>query len=59
MVRWSMKKDRELMRLARENLSVEQIAAKTKLAPARVVKIAKRLGFYLLPIPPKGDRTKR
>jgi hypothetical protein len=51
---WSMKNDRELIELARAN-SAEQIANQMKLAPATVVKIAKRLGLHLLPIAPKRD----
>jgi hypothetical protein len=50
-----MKKERELIQLARANLSVGQIANKTKLAPATVIKIAKRLGLHLPPIAPKRD----
>jgi len=52
---WSMKKDRKLIRLARANLGVGQIATRMKLAPPRVLKIAKRLGFYLRPLAPKRD----
>jgi hypothetical protein len=52
---WSTKKDRELNKLARAELNVEQIATRMKLAPARVIKIAKRLGLHLPPIAPKRD----
>jgi hypothetical protein len=52
---WPMKKDRELIQLARANLSVEQIATRMKLAPARVIKIARRLGLNVPPIAPKRD----
>jgi hypothetical protein len=55
-----MKKERELIQLARANLSVQQIATKTRLAPERVLKAAKRLGFDLPPIAPKpGGKAKR
>jgi hypothetical protein len=49
----SMKNDRELIKLARENPSVDRIAASLKMAPAAVLKAAKRLGIYL---GPKQDR---
>jgi len=50
---WSMKKDRELIQLARENLSVEQIASRMKAAPAKVLMVAKRLGIHPPRIAPK------
>jgi hypothetical protein len=52
---WSMKKDRQLIDLARANLSVEQFTNKMRLAPATVVRIAMRLGLHLPPIAPKRD----
>jgi hypothetical protein len=45
-----MKRDRELIQLARANLSVEQISTRMKLAPATVIKTAKRLGLRVSPI---------
>ena len=52
---WSMKKDRELIQLARENLSVEQIASRMKAAPAKVLVVAKRLGIRVPRIAPTPD----
>jgi hypothetical protein len=54
-----MKKDRELIQLAKANLSVEQIAIRMKSDPARMLKVAKRLGIYFPPNAPKeGGRLK-
>jgi transposase-like protein len=50
-----MKKERELIQLARANLSVEQISTRMKLAPATVIKTAKRLGLRVSPITPKRN----
>jgi hypothetical protein len=50
-----MKKDRDLIRLARENLSVEQIASRMKAAPAKVLVVAKRLGIRVPRIAPTPD----
>jgi hypothetical protein len=47
---WSMKSDRQLVALSRVNLSVDQIAAKMKIDPKRVLKVAKRLGIQLAPV---------
>jgi len=44
-----MKKDRELIRLARSGVSVDQISARLKHSPATILKVAKRLGIYLGP----------
>jgi hypothetical protein len=41
---WSMKKDRELIKLARENPSIDLIAASLEMAPATVLRVARRLG---------------
>jgi hypothetical protein len=49
MFTWSMKKDRELIQLARSNLSLDQIAAKMKTTHATARKVAKRLGVHLPP----------
>jgi hypothetical protein len=49
MTGWSMKNDRELIRLARANLTLDQIAAKFNNAPTAIIKIAKRLGIILKP----------
>jgi hypothetical protein len=43
---WPMKKDRELIQLTRENLSVDQIAIRMNISSPRVLKIAKRLGIH-------------
>jgi hypothetical protein len=56
MPKWSMKTDRDLIELARANMSVDRIAAKLEVAPASVVKAAKRLGISLGPQPVKRDR---
>jgi hypothetical protein len=55
MMRWSMKKDRDLMQLALANLSVDQIANRMKSGPERILKVAKRLGIRFPPIAPKQD----
>jgi hypothetical protein len=55
MAAWSMKKDRELIKLASGELSVDQIAARLKHSPPAVLKAAKRLGIYLGPNTPKRD----
>ena len=44
---WSMKKERELIQLAREDVSVEQIANRMKFAPAAIIKAGRRLGLHL------------
>jgi hypothetical protein len=41
--------------LAREDLSVEQIANKMKFAPVAIIKAGRRLGLHLSPIEPKRD----
>ena len=51
----SMKKDRELIKLAGENLSADQIAVSLEIAPKTVLKIAKRLGVHFGPRAPKRD----
>jgi hypothetical protein len=58
---WSMKNDRALIKLARDNPNVDHIASKLKRRPASVVKAARRLGVYLPPIAPKrpGSKPKR
>ena len=50
-----MKKDRELIRLARADFSVNQIAAKLEMSAAAVRRAAMRLGIYLGPRAPKRD----
>jgi hypothetical protein len=42
---WTMKQGRVPIQLARENLSVDQIAVRMKRSPSRFVKTAKRLGI--------------
>jgi hypothetical protein len=50
-----MRKERELIQLARAILRVEQISTKMKFAPAAIVKAGRRLGLHLPPIRPKLD----
>jgi DNA-binding CsgD family transcriptional regulator len=45
----SMKTDRDVMELARDKLSVEQIATKLKIKSHTVIKTGRRLGIYLRP----------
>jgi hypothetical protein len=61
MFAWSMKKDRELIQLARSNLGVDQIATKMKTTHATARKVAKRLGVHLQPNAAKrnGRRAKQ
>lgn len=56
MATWSMKKDRELMKLARLNPNVERLAARLGASPKTIVKAARRLGLNLVSQPPKRDR---
>jgi biotin operon repressor len=51
-----MKKERELMKLARKKHSAEQIAKKLDASPSQILKVAKRLGVDLGPQPLKLDR---
>jgi hypothetical protein len=44
---WSMKKDRELIQLARTRSSVDSIAAKLEKPPKSVLKAARRLGLNI------------
>ena len=53
---WPMKKERELMKLARKKHSAEQIAKKLDASPSQILKVAKRLGVDLGPQPLKLDR---
>jgi hypothetical protein len=48
---WSMKKERELIQLARSNRTVDQIAKRLDAAPPSIVKVAKRLGISLKSTP--------
>lgn len=51
-----MKKDHELIRLARENRNVDHISERLNKAPMTILKAAKRLGIYLGPnAPPERD----
>jgi hypothetical protein len=50
-----MQNDRELIELARANLSVEQIATKMKFAPAKIIKVVKWLGLHPPPVTPKRN----
>ena len=53
-----MKRERDLIALARAKLSVAQIAVKLKIDPVAVVKTGKRLGIYLKP-PRKRDGRRK
>lgn len=57
----SMKTDRRVIELARDKLSVEQIATKLKMTPKLVIKTGRRLGIYFPPLEPKlnGRKTKQ
>jgi predicted ArsR family transcriptional regulator len=46
MTSWSMKKDRDLIQLAKAKLSADPIAERLKISPQQVRKVAKKLGFY-------------
>ena len=52
---WPMKKDRELIKLARAKRSAEQIANKLDASLPQILKVAKRLGIDLGPQPLKLD----
>ena len=54
----SMKTDRDVMELARDKLSVEQIATKLKITPKTVIKTSWRLGIYLRPLRKPDGRRK-
>jgi hypothetical protein len=61
MAYWSMKVERELIRLARSNLTLDQIAAKLDMPPMAVIKAAKRFGRLFesddaQPRRPRNDR---
>jgi hypothetical protein len=51
-----MKKDRQLIELARDNRSAEQIAKKMDASLPQVLKVARRLGLNLGTQTPKRDR---
>jgi hypothetical protein len=53
---WPMKKERELIKLARNKHSAEQIANKLETPLPQIFKVARRLGVDLGPQPPKLDR---
>jgi len=54
-----MKRDRDFMALARDKVSVEEIAAKLKIEPKSVIKIGRRLGIYFPPLKPKRNGRRR
>jgi hypothetical protein len=54
-----MKMDRGVIELARDKLSVEQIAAKLKLKPKTVIKTGLRLGIYFPPLELKRDGRRK
>ena len=49
MSKWSMKKDRELIKLGRSKLGINQIASRLDATPLSVLKVAKRLGIKIAP----------
>jgi hypothetical protein len=51
-----MKKDRDLIALARAKLSVDRIATRLETSTKSVIKSAKRLGINVGPRPVKRDR---
>jgi hypothetical protein len=53
---WPMRKERELIKLARAKRSAEQIANKLEAPLPQIFKVARRLGVDLGPEPPKLDR---
>jgi hypothetical protein len=53
---WPMKKERELIELARKKHIAEQIANKLEAPLPQIFKVARRLGVDLGPQPPKLDR---
>jgi hypothetical protein len=55
----SLKKDRDVMELARSKLSVEQIAAKLKLKPNTVIKTGRRLGIFFPPLALKRNGRRK
>jgi hypothetical protein len=55
----SMKTDRDVMELARDKLSVEQIATKLKLTRKTVIKTGRRLGIYFPPPELKGNGRRK
>jgi hypothetical protein len=54
-----MKKDRELIQLARSNLSADQIAIKMKITHATARKVAKRLGSTFRQLPQTARAGRR
>ena len=55
----AMKRDRDLMELARAKLSVEQIATKLKITPKLVFKTGRRLGIYFPPLELKRNGRRK
>jgi hypothetical protein len=53
-----MRKDRELIQLARAKLSVDRIAAKLETSPMGIIKAAKRLGLNIGTFAKRDDRLK-
>jgi hypothetical protein len=53
---WPIKKERELIKLARKKRSAEQIAKKLDASPPQIFKVAGRLGVDLGQQPLKLDR---
>jgi hypothetical protein len=54
-----MKRDRDLMDMARAKLSVEQIAVKLKSTPKTVFLAGRRLGVYFPPLKPKPNGRRK
>jgi hypothetical protein len=59
MPKWSMKEDRQFIKLAAAKLSVDRIASKMGCSPLTIFKAARRLGVNLGPRPAKLDRRVR
>jgi hypothetical protein len=57
-IRWTMKKERELIKLARAKRSPKQIADKLNAKIPQIFKVARRLGINLGPQPLKLDRRR-
>jgi hypothetical protein len=52
---WSMKKDRDLIQMARAKLSIDRIATKLDTSQMSIIKAAKRLGIKIGLSPVKRD----
>lgn len=55
----SMKRDRDVIEMARSKLGVEQIAAKLKTTPKAVFMAGRRLGIYFPPLKIKQNGRRK